>query len=134
MRHLTLLIFVLSFSASGLAQVTYQRLLQAEQEPENWLTYSGTYSSNRHSRLDQITPGNVDDLELAWVFQARSLEPFQAMRIRRECLRKQLDGDLAIQIGIHRLPHHSHPALADLLDEAVVGQLLAGFEGHMTII
>ena len=51
MRHLTLLIFVLSFSASGLAQVTYQRLLQAEQEPENWLTYSGTYDGHRFSRL-----------------------------------------------------------------------------------
>ena len=74
MRHLTLLIFVLSFSASGLAQVTYQRLLQAEQEPENWLTYSGTYDGHRYSRLDQINRGNVQNLKLKWVFQMRTLE------------------------------------------------------------
>ena len=60
------------------AQVTFERLLNADQEPQNWLTYSGGYSSTRHSGLDQITPANVDDLELKWVFQARSLENFTA--------------------------------------------------------
>ena len=54
LASIALLILILSFPASGLAQVTYQRLLQAEQEPENWLTYSGTYDSHRFSRLDQI--------------------------------------------------------------------------------
>ena len=60
------------------AQVTADRLRNAESEPHNWLTYSGSYSSTRHSLLDQITPSNVDDLELKWVFQARSLENFTA--------------------------------------------------------
>ena len=60
------------------AQVTFERLLNADQEPQNWLTYSGGYSSTRHSGLDQIAPANVDDLELKWVFQARSLENFTA--------------------------------------------------------
>ena len=59
------------------AQVTFDRLLNADQEPHNWLTYSGTHSSERHSRLDQITPANVDDLELKWVFQAQSLQVFE---------------------------------------------------------
>src|SRR5690606_18701537 len=60
------------------AQVTTDRLLRAQQEPHNWLTYSGAYDSHRYSRLDQITPRNVADLELKWVFQARSLEKFTA--------------------------------------------------------
>ena len=60
------------------AQVTFERLLNADEEPHNWLTYSGTYSSNRHTKLDEITPENVDQLELSWVFQASSLEAFQA--------------------------------------------------------
>ena len=60
------------------AQVTADRLRNAQSEPHNWLTYSGSYSSARHSLLDQITPSNVDDLELKWVFQARSLENFTA--------------------------------------------------------
>ena len=63
------------------AQVTFERLLNAADEPQNWLTYSGTYSSNRHTTLDQITADNVDDLELAWVFQAQSLQVFQTTPI-----------------------------------------------------
>src|SRR5580658_3985455 len=60
------------------AQVTYERLLNAASEPQNWLTYSGTYLSQRYSTLAQITPENVKNLELKWMFQARSLEKFEA--------------------------------------------------------
>ncbi len=59
--------------AAAQAQVTYDRLLKAEQEPQNWLTYSGTYKSHRYSPLTQITPANVKNLDLQWVFQVRSL-------------------------------------------------------------
>ncbi|MGD8324002.1 MAG: hypothetical protein PVF50_06520, partial [Gammaproteobacteria bacterium] len=41
------------------AQVSAERLVNAADEPGNWLTYSGTYMSQRHTTLDQITPGNV---------------------------------------------------------------------------
>ena len=34
--------------------------------------------SQRHSPLTQVTPANVKNLELQWVWQARSLERFQA--------------------------------------------------------
>jgi alcohol dehydrogenase (cytochrome c) len=59
------------------AQLGYERLLHASDEPQNWLTYSGSYASQRYSALDEIRPGNVDNLELAWVFQAQSLEAFE---------------------------------------------------------
>jgi alcohol dehydrogenase (cytochrome c) len=59
-------------------QVTFDRILGADQEPQNWLTYSGTLMSQRYSSLTQITPANVKDLELQWIFQARSLEKFEA--------------------------------------------------------
>jgi alcohol dehydrogenase (cytochrome c) len=58
-------------------QVTFDRLLHPEREPQNWLTYSGSNSSQRYSLLDQINPANVKNLELKWVFQARSLEKFE---------------------------------------------------------
>jgi len=77
MTHRILLIVVL-LSAVVQAQVSYDRLLRAGAEPHNWLTYSGTYSGHRYSTLNQITPQNVRDLELKWVFQARSLEKFEA--------------------------------------------------------
>jgi len=61
------------------AQVTWDRLLNAgAREPQNWLTHSGTVESQRYSALTQITPANVKDLQLKWVFQARSFEKFEA--------------------------------------------------------
>ena len=58
-------------------QVSYERLLRAAGEPQNWLTYSGTYASQRYSVLGQITPANVKNLEQKWIFQAESLEKFE---------------------------------------------------------
>jgi alcohol dehydrogenase (cytochrome c) len=60
------------------AQVSFDRILAANQEPQNWLTYSGTVFSQRHSRLTQITTSNVQHLELQWVYQAKSLEQYEA--------------------------------------------------------
>src|SRR5579859_1307525 len=60
------------------AQVSFDRILHPDREPQNWLTYSGTVLSQRHSPLTQITPQNVKNLEQQWVYQARSLEKFEA--------------------------------------------------------
>ena len=51
-------------------QVTPQRLASAASEPQNWLTYSGNYASTRFTPLAQITPANVRNLKLQWVYQA----------------------------------------------------------------
>jgi len=60
------------------AEVTFERILNADAEPHNWLSYSRTLSNQRYSPLDQINAGNVQNLELAWIWQARSLEKFEA--------------------------------------------------------
>jgi alcohol dehydrogenase (cytochrome c) len=49
--------------------VTYERLLHARSEPQNWLTYYGAYDGKRYSPLDQINADNVHRLTPAWVFQ-----------------------------------------------------------------
>jgi len=59
-------------------QVTFDRILHADREPQNWLSYSGTPFNQRHSLLTQITAANVANLELQWVWQAKSLEKFEA--------------------------------------------------------
>jgi len=41
-----------------------------------WPSYSGNLSSNKYSPLDQINPGNVDQLEVAWRWQPGSLAGF----------------------------------------------------------
>ena len=54
--------------------VTAQRLVNAEAEPHNWLMYSGNYSAQRYSGLDQISRDNVVGLEIAWVHQLQVLD------------------------------------------------------------
>ncbi len=55
--------------------VTYEQLLRAGiDEPDDWLTYSGSYDGQRYSRLDQINRGNVKELKLQWVFQLPTVE------------------------------------------------------------
>ena len=62
-------------------QVTFERLREAAAEPHDWLTYSGAYFSQRYSALDQVTPDNVTDLGLQWVYQAAAPGPWQATPI-----------------------------------------------------
>ena len=60
----------LARAAPGVADaVTSERIARAESEPQNWLTYYGSYSGQRYSALDQITAANVRQLRPAWVFQ-----------------------------------------------------------------
>ena len=54
------------------AQVSYDRIRQADSEPGNWLTYSGGYNAQRYSRLDQINSKNVSRLRVAWVYQVKA--------------------------------------------------------------
>ena len=55
MKPLRLFAALLAFAAAASAQVSSERLVKAADDPENWLTYSGSYNSQRHSKLDQIT-------------------------------------------------------------------------------
>jgi alcohol dehydrogenase (cytochrome c) len=49
--------------------VTYQDLLGADQNPNNWMLYGRTYNNQRYSPLDQINTGNVGSLEPAAIIQ-----------------------------------------------------------------
>ena len=71
-RIFAIFTFVLLCSACAAAQVTFERLLNSAKEPQNWMTYSGNYSGNRFSGLDQISTGNVYSLVPKWVYQLGS--------------------------------------------------------------
>src|SRR5262245_181677 len=60
------------------AQVSYDRILRAAAEPQNWLTYNGAYNSQRHSGLTQLTPANVARLELKWMLQNQVFGAWQS--------------------------------------------------------
>ncbi|MCW5696487.1 MAG: PQQ-binding-like beta-propeller repeat protein [Bauldia sp.] len=56
------------------ADVTYERLLNADAEPQNWLTNHGNYSAHRHSGLDMINRDNVGGLRLAYAVAVSGVE------------------------------------------------------------
>ena len=62
---LTLLMPLRAFSQN----VPYDRILHADKDPQEWLTYGGDYTSQRFSRLTQINKQNVSKLRAAWIYQ-----------------------------------------------------------------
>jgi alcohol dehydrogenase (cytochrome c) len=70
MRFLAIAMAAAVFPLAGQGlPVAYERLVKADQEPGNWLTYSGSYNSWRFSRLDQINTETVKNLQVKWLFQ-----------------------------------------------------------------
>src|SRR5438093_5749950 len=78
----TALVIAALAAGSVHAQLSFDGILHASQEPQNWLTSSGSLFSQRYTLLTQITPANVKNLELQWVFQTRGpaepVEKFEA--------------------------------------------------------
>ena len=56
-----------------LPEVTFRDLRDGFKNTSRWLTYSGDYSSRRHSPLKEITPENVSRLALQWAFSAEGM-------------------------------------------------------------
>ena len=54
--------------------VNRDRLLKAENEPQNWLMMNGNYGSTRYSRLAQINRDNVKNLRLVWALALRGMQ------------------------------------------------------------
>src|SRR5690349_23671412 len=46
--------------------VNKERLINAQNEPQNWLMMNGDYSSTRYSKLTQINRENVKNMRLVW--------------------------------------------------------------------
>ena len=60
---------------------THERIVNAEREPQNWLTYGGNYSSHRFSQLDTITRDNVGQLALKWTWRPKYLDKMETTPI-----------------------------------------------------
>ena len=54
--------------------ITWERLVNAKDEPQNWLMYSGSLDAQRHSSLTQVNIDNVDELELKWAYQIPEID------------------------------------------------------------
>src|SRR6266481_300647 len=69
------MIAALLASPLSAAEVTFERLKNAESEPGNWLTHHKTYDAKRYSTLDQINRSTVKDLRVAFTVQLGGAEP-----------------------------------------------------------
>ena len=68
-------------AAPSFSPVTWERLVNAADEPENWLMYSGTLDSQRFSKLDLVHNRNVGELELKWAYQIPQLDRSESVPI-----------------------------------------------------
>ncbi len=59
-------LFVASAAAQYRLNVNGDRLVNAHNEPQNWLLMNGDYASTRYSKLTQINRDNVKDLRMVW--------------------------------------------------------------------
>ena len=66
--HARILLLLPLLLAASSADVTFDRLLRADREPQNWLHYSGNYNGQRYSPLSQINRSNVRNLQLKWSY------------------------------------------------------------------
>jgi len=75
MKNLALLLaLALPLTEQRPFDVPYERIRDADKEPGNWLTYSGSYNGQRYSLLDQINTSNAHRLRVAWVHQVHETD------------------------------------------------------------
>jgi len=48
------------------ADMTFERALHADKEPQNWLLYYGNYQGHRYSQLNEINTDTVKNLKLVF--------------------------------------------------------------------
>ncbi len=63
------------------ADVDATRIINADQEPNNWLAHGRTYDEQRYSPLTQITVENVADLGLDWLYAFETRRGMEATPI-----------------------------------------------------
>ena len=61
--------------------VTYDRILKAAAEPQNWLTYWGDYRGRHYSALKQVDASNVGQLQARWTIQLGGGDKLEATPI-----------------------------------------------------
>jgi len=64
-----LLVLFLFSCCTAFAQVPFERIVNADKEPGNWLTYSRDLQGHRFSPLAELDTQNVSKLKVKWAFQ-----------------------------------------------------------------
>jgi alcohol dehydrogenase (cytochrome c) len=62
----------------GGPSLSFARLMHAEREPQNWLTYWGSFRSEHFSELTQINRRNLSQLQARWAMPMPGTSPLEA--------------------------------------------------------
>jgi alcohol dehydrogenase (cytochrome c) len=60
------LLMATALTPAGAADMTFERALNVEKEPQNWLLHHGNYQGHRFSALKEINADNVKNLKMAF--------------------------------------------------------------------
>ena len=63
------------------ANINQERIINADNEPDSWLSHGRNYEEQRYSPLVQINKNNIDNLELAWSFDMSSTRALESTPI-----------------------------------------------------
>ena len=63
---LVVVAYAITLSGQFTITVSRDRLINAQNEPQNWLLMNGDYGSQRYSKLTQVNRDNVKNLRLVW--------------------------------------------------------------------
>jgi alcohol dehydrogenase (cytochrome c) len=134
-------------SASGTTDgVTHERLLHAEREPHNWLTYGGGYASQRYSLLNSINRENVGRLTLKWVWRPKYLDKMETTPLVVDGVFYTVHNSEVVAVDAatgrifwtfrYRVPPESNAYLMVVKGLAISGDRLfwATYDGHLIAI
>jgi alcohol dehydrogenase (cytochrome c) len=137
---------LLLFAVSVQAQVTSENILNASREPQNWLTYSGGYASQRYSLLDKINRDNVKGLQLKWVYRPDSKDKMEATPLVVNGILYMVQGDDVVALDAatgrkfwtftYEVPPESNAYLMVVKGLAISGNTLfwPTYDGHLIAI
>jgi hypothetical protein len=88
-----------------------------------------------HDEVSSLPLANIEDRADMGVIERRggarlAQVAVDGLPILRPFFRNELQRNVAMQTGVLGLPDHTHPALADLLDQTVMQHFLTGLDRH----
>ncbi len=133
-------------ASATLGHVTHDRLLHPDREPQNWLTYGGSYSSQRYSLLSEITRENVRHLTMKWVWRPKYLDKMETTPLVVDGVLYTVHNSEVVAVDAatgrtfwtfrYRVPPESNAYLMVVKGLAIAGDRVfwATYDGHLIAI